>query len=199
MTIKVNGEVVDVKTEGLGRFSDLIELIKTMIDPEHMITSITIDGADVKEEDWQRSLSTFSETSVLEIETARPSEFVTSRMTLVPEIIKNCCEDFKEARENFEAGRSRKGNEMLIQAVQTLQVFIEWYSAILELVPIDQRDEYDISEPINQLTETCKKLCQHQLYQSWWALSQTLGQDLEPKLSELEALTRSFSKAEQRE
>jgi hypothetical protein len=43
--VKINGNYSDGLPGNAARFTDLIELIKTEIDPEHMITSILIDGS----------------------------------------------------------------------------------------------------------------------------------------------------------
>jgi hypothetical protein len=45
---------------------------------------------------------------------------------------------------------------------------------------------------VEDIAECCKRICQQQLYQSWWALGETIEKELEPKLDKLEDFCRSF-------
>jgi hypothetical protein len=86
------------------------------------------------------------------------------------------------------------GNKRLKSAVDTLRAFFEWYGTLLQLVPDIKRDKLDISTEVQDISETCKKICQQQLYQSWWALGETLEKELEPKLDKLEDFLRKFER-----
>jgi hypothetical protein len=57
-----------------------------------------------------------------------------------------------------------------------------------------KRDRLDISTQVQDISETCKKICQQQLYQSWWALGESLEKDLEPKLDKLEDVCRRVAR-----
>jgi hypothetical protein len=87
------------------------------------------------------------------------------------------------------------GNRMLIEAVNTARAFFEWYGTLLELVPEEERGHYDISKYVAEISSICKTICQQQLYQSWWALGETIEKELEPKLDKLEDHMRKFNKA----
>jgi hypothetical protein len=47
---------------------------------------------------------------------------------------------------------------------------------------------------VTEISETCKKICQQQLYQSWWALGESLEKELEPKLDKLEDACRKAAR-----
>ncbi len=47
---------------------------------------------------------------------------------------------------------------------------------------------------MNKILEIAEKVCQHQLYQSWWALGVALEKELEPALDTLEDFTRQYQK-----
>ncbi|RMG44891.1 MAG: hypothetical protein D6719_00990 [Candidatus Dadabacteria bacterium] len=191
VAVRINGQDSQIAADGLQRVADLVELIKSQIDPEHMITSILIDGRELSDADWSANTSQY-ETSIIEIETGTPESFVADRLAHASDIAGSCFFQFRDARKSFQAGNMQEGNQQLIQAVNTLQAFFEWYATLTELVPEDQRRELDISEQVNRISEICKKICQQQLYQSWWALGETLEKELEPELDGLEDFLRKF-------
>lgn len=191
-SVIINGEEAGIRGEGLQKVCDLIELIKTDIDPDHMITGILLDGRELEEGDWEATLNRF-ETSIFEVETGTPESFVEIRLANAAGIVQQCFMLFREGRKCFQDGRMQEGNQNLLQAVNTLQAFFEWYGTLLDLVAEDKRSQFDISEHVNEIGEVCKKICQQQLYQSWWALGETLLQELEPKLDQLEDYCRKFA------
>lgn len=181
ISVKVNGEQSAVCTPGVTKIADLVELIKTTIDPDQMIVSILIDGRDLDEQDWLTSPGQF-ETSILEVETDLIENYVASRLQKAPAIIGQCYTEFRSARKGFQSGDMTAGNRQMIEAVNALKAFFEWYGTLMQLVPDDRRIKLDITEHIEEIAQTCKKICQQQLYQSWWALGETIEKELEPKL-----------------
>lgn len=184
-SVIINGQESGINGEGLPRVSDLIELIKNSIDPDHMITSLLIDGRELAEEDWGAVTSRF-ETSIIEVETGSPESFFHGRLTSAPDVIQNCFLNFRAARKLFQQGLSQEGNQRIVIAVNTLQAFFEWYTALLELLSEHERPQYKLEGELESITTACKKICQQQLYQSWWALAESIEQELEPALDALE-------------
>ena len=86
------------------------------------------------------------------------------------------------------------GNQRLVQAVNTAKAFFDWYATIVELAPKEKRSSYDINPQVLEISQICKTICQQQLYQSWWALGETLEKQLEPKLDKLEDFLRKFAR-----
>jgi hypothetical protein len=193
LRVMINGQEARLDTGSVPRFSDLIELIKATIDPEHMITGILLDGREVTDEEWFRNLSQLEATE-LEIVTGRPDEYVTARIGEASRVVRSCFLEFRDARKGFQDGDMQIGNRRLKVAVDTLRAFFEWYGTLLQLVPEDRRDCIDISPQVRDISETCKKICQQQLYQSWWALGESIEKDLEPKLDRLEDACRKAAK-----
>lgn len=192
VSIVINGVETPLKTQGLQKVTDLVELIKSSIDPEHMITNLLVNGEDMSEEMWMGTTNSL-ETSILEVETNTPTQFVKERLELAPKIIQTCYSQFRETRKILQEGKSQAGNQSLAKATNTLRAFFEWYSSILQLVPDDKRDVVDITNITDDIVEICNKVCQQQLYQSWWAVSQAIQNELEPKLDELEDFVRKSS------
>ena len=193
LRVLINGEEAQLDTSNVPRFSDLIELIKANIDPDHMITAILMDGREVTDDEWFRNLSQIGGATV-EINTGRPDEYVSNRISEASKVVRSCFLEFRDARKGFQDGDMQIGNRRLKVAVDTLRAFFEWYGTLLQLVPEDRRDRVDISPQVRDISETCKKICQQQLYQSWWALGESIEKDLEPKLDKLEDACRKAAK-----
>lgn len=191
MKVIVNGKEASLQCEGLSKVSEVIELIKSMIDPDHMITVLMLNGKELEDKDWTASTAEYG-TAIFEVETGTPASFVADRFGLASNIIRSCFMEFRDARKGFQAGKMQQGNHCLIQAVNTARAFFEWYSSLIDLVPQQERSRYDISPQVQEISTICKRICQQQLYQSWWALGETLEKELEPKLDKLEDFCRNF-------
>lgn len=193
--VRINGSESGVQgTPGI-KVADLVELIKTHIDPDHMITRLLLNGRELEEKEWYTTLQQLGETAIFEIETGTPAAYVSDRLSQAADIIRACYIDFRDSRKAFQSGDMQTGNKKLIVAVNTLKAFCEWYSSLLELVDPSVRSKYQIDTQITDLSESCKKACQHQLYQSWWALGETLEKEIEPKLDRLEDFCRASDTA----
>ena len=192
VSVRINGEEAALRADGLGLMSDLIELIKASIDPEHMITNIALNGNELSDADWTARTNQY-ETVMLEVETGTPAEFVRTRLGLASQIVATIRNEFGAARAAFQAGQMVDGNRALTTAVKTARAFFEWYGSMIALVQPAEKPRYDISGHVGEIAEICKRLCQQQLYQSWWALAETISRDLEPKLSQLEQSCAVFA------
>jgi hypothetical protein len=191
--VSVNGRFEDMNLENVPRFTDLLELIKSQIDPEHMITSILLDGRDLSDEEWgQRLVELRGEN--LEVETGHPEIYVSDKMQDASRVVRSCFFEFRDARKGFQDGDTMSGNKRLKVAVDTLKAFFDWYGTLVQLVSETKREKLDITPQVTEITETCKKICQQQLYQSWWALGESIEKELEPKLDKLEDACRRAAK-----
>lgn len=191
MRVIINGQESGISGEGLPKIADVVELIKASIDPEHMITQLLLDGRELADNDWSAP-SGSRPTAIIEVETGTPHAFVTDRLSKASAVVQSCYMQFRDSRKSFQAGNMQKGNQQLISAVDTARAFFEWYGVILELIPVEERPKFDISSYVSDISTICKRICQQQLYQSWWALGETLEKELEPKLDALEDFCRKF-------
>lgn len=189
--IAINGIETQMSVAGMPRVIDVVELIKSSIDPDHMITGIFINGNELSDDDWNAPTAQFAD-ATLEVITGRPEEFVKERLNCAPEVVQACYLEFRTARRFFKDGKMDEGNKQLVQAVNTLQAFFQWYASMVEIVPEADREQYMIEKEISEVSNVCKKICQQQLYQSWWALGETLESELEPALDEVEDRCREF-------
>jgi len=185
MKITINGEETEFNTDSLFRFTELVELIKSNIDPEHMITNILLDGSELTDKDWFSSINQIKDCK-LEILTGTPQNYAAERFAMAASIIRACFMDFRAARKYYINGKNQLGNDSLVVAVKNLQAFFQWYASLSELLSAEEKEKYNIDSYVRDISETCKKICQHQIYQSWMGLADTLKHELEPKLEELE-------------
>ena len=192
--VRINGEDAPIQAGNCSQMGEIVELIKTVIDPDHMITTILLDGKDFEDNDWTLPTNQL-ETAIIEVETGEPKEFVSMRLSRCSDIVQGCFLEFRGARQKFQDGKSVEANQQLVGAVQALQAFFQWYGTLLELLPEGERADYDLTKEIEDLSETCKGICQQQLYQSWWALGESIQQKLEPQLDQLEQRCRQFGVA----
>jgi hypothetical protein len=189
MRVRINGEYTDINCASVPRFVDLIELLKVSIDPEHMMTSILIDGRELSDEEWSQNTAQLCG-EVLDVQTGFPEAYVADRIQDSSRVVRSCFFEFRDARKGFQDGDMVTGNQRLKSAVDTLRAFFEWYGTLLQLVPTPKRSKLDITPQVQEISDTCKKICQQQLYQSWWALGESLEKELEPKLDKLEDVCR---------
>ena len=187
--VLVNEVEADVVCEENLRFVSLVELIKSQIDPEHMITAINVDGCELTEEQWNMSIGEFKGEE-LQFYTGNPDQYVVDRVQSAPGVIRTCFFEFRGARKEFQDGDNREGNQRLKVACDTLRAFFDWYGTLVQIASQPKREKLDISQQVGEISETCKKICEQQLYQSWWALGERLEKDLEPQLDKLEDMCR---------
>ena len=187
--VSINGRYVDICLTNVPQFTDLLELIKAQIDPDHMITAITIDGRDLTDEEWSSAVAQLAG-DTLEIVTGHPDNYVSEKLQDASCVVRSCFFEFRDARKGFQDGDTIAGNKRLKIAVETLKAFFDWYGTLTQLVSETKRGKLDISPQVTESSETCKKICQQQLYQSWWALGESLEKELEPKLDKLEDACR---------
>jgi hypothetical protein len=193
VSVVINGSPSAINGDSLPRMTDLIEVIKDTIDPNHMITEILIDGRDLSEGDWVALPKSLGNVT-LEVSTDTPRRYIEGRIVLAPTVIDNCFLYFRETRKAFQAGDSRVGNEILRAAVQNLSAFIDWYKGLLELMNDSDRRRYSIESQVREITPVLQSICNQQLSQSWWATGQTIERELEPKLDKLEGHLRVMIK-----
>ena len=191
--ILINGQVVEFNLARARKFTELLELIKSTIDPEEMITAITIDGRELSDSEWEQEVSQF-ECDNLEILTGSPDSYVGERLQDASRVVRSCFFEFRDARKGFQDGDNIVGNKRLKVAVDTLRAFFDWYGTLTQLVSETKRKTLDITPQVTDIADTCKKICQQQMYQSWWALGESLEKELEPKLDKLEDACRRVAR-----
>lgn len=193
ITVRLDGAPWQQNISGVRTMGELVEFVKSNIDPEKIITSLSINGQDLTDGDWRAPLSIQGE-NVLDVTTGSAESYVVDRLQIAVELVQEITEEFSRARESYQQGGSRDGNVGLNKAVSDLRAFLDWYYSVLSLIPGGNRVNLDgFRAEVGEVTKICEQLLQQQLYQSWWALGQTLQSKLEPKLGELKSFCERSS------
>ena len=184
--VEINGTEFSSDLASIKTMAELVELIKASIDPDVIITSLSIEGKELSEADWRTPLSVQGE-AVLEVTTGSRETYVSERLALAGLYMEQIVAEFVEVRENFRSGTTTDGNSNLVQAVEDLRAFLAWYNTVQSLLPESNTDDrQSFLGFVDELTSICEQLVQQQLYQSWWALAQTIETKLEPLLLKLQ-------------
>ena len=185
LQVKVNDELAEVNYDGISTLSDLIEIIKGCIDPEHIIVDLKLDEKDLSQMDWTVSVSSLAN-STLEVWTDTSETFLARQLTRSPEAVQACFVQFRDSRKSFQLGDSIEGNRKLLIATDTLKAFFEWYVTLIQLAPKESQDILDLQTNAADIMGVCNNICNLQLYKSWWALGEMIANELEPRLDALE-------------
>lgn len=185
VTVTVNGQQLPLQLDGVRTMGELVEVVKMNIDPDSVISAMTIGGRDLVESDWRAPLSVHGGAR-LEIATATKQQFLKDRLMQAPILVERIIQNFGNARQSFRAGEQTGGYQQMGSAVKDFNAFIKWYDVILEYNPaLRQTYQTQVVPLINELTRICEQLVQQQLYNSWWAIGETLEKQLEPTLNRL--------------
>lgn len=185
MNVNVNGVPFNYPREAIKSMGELIELIKSTIDPETIITAITIDDRLMTDNDWRLPLAAHAN-STLNIESGSKKAYIESRLSSASLYLDKIIRSFSQARMLFKNAEIQAANNELGKAVQDTRAFIDWYQTILQLITNPPEAEVQKFEnAVNDLTDTCEQILQQQLYRSWWAIAESLEKKLEPQLEQM--------------
>ena len=174
------GDISEVKT-----IANLIELVKLTIDPSSIITEMRLNEKSLSEVDWRSSLITLAG-STLEVNTGTKNDYVHDRLDQAEELVRQIITEFSEAGDKFRMGQAGPANQSFVGAVRDLNAFVSWYQTILSLAPEQlEKQVIEFTNHVISIQGVCEQLLQQQLYQSWWALGETVKDRLEPQLQEL--------------
>ena len=185
ITVTVDGRPFSYQIDSTKSLGDLLELVKSSIDPDTIVTKILLDEKQLTDSDWRVPLAKQGGKS-LEIITGTKQVYVDERLSSASMYLDKIIRSYGQARVLFKNGDIQPGNSALSAAVNDTKAFIEWYQTILQL--IDNPPEAEVAkfeDAVNQLTDTCEQVLQQQLYRSWWQLADLLERKLEPQLEQI--------------
>lgn len=185
ITVKVDGQVLSLELSGIRTMGELVELVKMNIDPDVVICEMTISGRELNEADWRAPLSVQGG-SLLEISTSTKEQFLKDRLDQAPIFIDQIVQEFVDCRKKFRDGAQADGYSLMGTAVKDLNAFFRWYAIVLE-TSADKKSHFDavVNPQLGDLTKICEQLVQQQLYNSWFAIGDTIEGQLEPALGKL--------------
>lgn len=193
ITVEVNGAPLMTVGDEMRTMGDLVELVKANIDPDVMITLLTIDGQQLSENDWRAPLSNYRNEK-LEVRTGSKREYLTQRLQSAEQLIGEITRNFEGAGALYNRGDSEQGNAKFGEAVKDFLAFVNWYNTLLQIEPqVLSAASQAFTSHVGALHSTCEQLLQQQLYHSWWALSQTITAKLLPQLNQVQSFCGSIA------
>ena len=195
ITVKVDGQILPLEMSGIRTMGELVELVKMNIDPDAVISGMIIAGRELNEADWRAPLSVQG-SNILEIATSTKDQFLRERLEQAPVFVEQIINEFCDCRKKFRDGAQADGYALMGTAVKDLNAFFKWYSIVLE-TSVEVKDQFDrvIGPQLNTLTKICEQLVQQQLYNSWFAIGDTIEGQLEPELRNLKQSLEQLSKS----
>jgi len=173
-------EVANLATVG-----ELVEYVKSTIDQETIIISLTKDDQPLSDSDWKRSLSSLKDSKV-DIRTGSKLEFVKNRLDTVQELVDAVMKDLGNISGLFKANRSQEANNNFSNSLEDLSALMNWMYSILSMEPEKLVAEVnEFSGIVKDLKFACGQMQQQQLFQSWWALGETLDKKVMPLLESI--------------
>ncbi len=192
--VKVDGQNFAADIASVGTMGDLIELVKASIDPDTIITQMTLEGKPLADSDWRSPLHSYAE-STLEIATGEKGQYVVERMSMAADYVTQIVQEFMQSAGDYRDGKNEEANTMLAGAVDDLLAFVNWYLTLLSVDPDGLLAEIEqFNTHIQSIQEICQQLLQQQMFQSWWALGETIQAKLIPELESLKAFCESNAK-----
>lgn len=186
LNININGSRLNADLSASRTMGDLIEAVKTRIDPDTIIIDISFNGQSLNDSDWNLPISQHNG-KTLEICTGSRQNFMMQRLALSPEIAGQIINNFSDAALSYKNGLTLDGNQLLQTAVGDLDAFIRWYSSVLAMAPSAEWKE-SFHKQVAELQKACEQIFQQQLYNSWWVLAETINNRLRPSLEEVKKL-----------
>jgi len=179
---------------GLNTLGDVVEYVKAIIDPDLMITGMTLNGEGIAEDAWQAPLKQL-EGMQFAVSTGHVQDYLTERFQNSAAFVEQIRAEFNRSRGLFADGVQEDANRELARAVEDLNAFVNWYDSLLNLV---QEDEWKshigaFQSHVGDLAKTCDVLVKQQLEHSWWALGETMTSVLEPQLDSLQKECEQFA------
>lgn len=191
--VKIDGQIFEAGVAQVKTMPDLIELIKANIDPDSILVSLLINGNGLSESDWQLPL-TLQSGNVLEVLTGSKASYLSERLKISGNLLEQISNSFNNASNALSESRAVEGSQALQLAVADLKAFVEWFRAVLELLPESEWSQ-ELSAYDNQVSgigSTCEQIFQQQIYQSWWAMGQLIETKLCPQLNALKQNCQVF-------
>lgn len=195
--VQVDGNPLSTDIGGMSSLGDLLELVKSNIDPDTIITSVEFNGEALTESEWNLPLAAHRG-RVLDIRTGTKKGYLFDRLASATDIVARIIAEFADAGDAYRKGFSPDGNAKLARAVDDLGAFVTWYDSLLGMSETDTSEtRQEFLDLVNSLQKICEQIIQQQLFNSWWVLSETINTKLNPSLEEIRKLCERVASSAQ--
>ncbi len=193
MNVTIDGQKFGLDLSRMHMIGELVELIKATIDPDSIITSLSLDGRPLSDADWKTSLSAFAGRT-LEVSTGGKDAYINERLRAADAYLGQIAAQFSEVSQLYLNGAAEEANRRFGMPLNDLVAFVDWYASVLAMAPEKfgvQQDEY--RKRIEAIKETCDSIVQQQMFQAWFIVGETLRTKLIPALEELAQFCRTIN------
>ena len=178
--VRVNDANLNIPTQGLNTLSNLVEYVKSSIDPETIIVSLTKNNEPLLDSDWRNPISLQSD-MVLSFVTGSKLLFVDERLVLGEEILESFISKIEACAQSFKQLRVHSANKEFGLFIEDLSAFVNWLNSIFLMDK--NRFESEIAsykELVSDLEKVCGAVQNQQMTSSWWALGDALTNKMLP-------------------
>jgi hypothetical protein len=190
--IMVDNTELNLEVSKLRTVAELVEYIKSSIDPDSIILTLTKDDEPLSENDWIMPLQSFRQ-SKFKITTGSKGEFVRERLEMVDAVINEMYDSFSRISKLFKHGVEDEAHEPFAQSLNDLNAFVGWLHSVYsvdEEIFGQEISEFEII--IEELKNSCVDVQSFQMQQSWWNLGDVLDLKI---LSTLEQIREMNARA----
>lgn len=185
LRVKINGEQELADIGAINTMADLVELIKSNIDPDSIITSLTLEGRELSDADWRVPLSVQGD-ALLEVTTGSKEEYVSERLSHAGGYLEQIISQLQTSAAAYREGKNEDANNIFSQTMDDLKAFFNWYGAVLYvLAETAEEDVKDYGENIEPIVEISEEIVQHQLHQSWVLMADVIENKLITRLEKI--------------
>lgn len=189
--VKINENELNIPSQGLNTLGELVEYVKSSIDPETIIVSLTKNDQPLSDLDWRNPLTSQVDMR-LSFTTGSKSTFIKERFQLGADILSNFKDKIEICAQSFKQLRVHSANKEFGTFVSDLNAFVSWMHSIYLLDQEKYSDDISTySNYVNQLEQICIALQNQQITSSWWALGDSLINKLLPLVKNIEELVNS--------
>jgi hypothetical protein len=174
LQVMVDNTELDIEVSRLKTISELVEYIKSSIDPDTIILSLTKDNHPLSENDWVMPLQAFKESKV-EIKTGSKESFINERLNMVDSISDELYDKVSEVSKLFRHGAEDEAHEPFAAVLNDLNAFVGWLYSVYMIEKEMFSDEIaNFHEIVDEMKSACFDLQSYQMQQSWWNLGDIL-------------------------
>jgi hypothetical protein len=191
--VKINDTEMQLPVNDVKTLGELVEYVKSSIDPETIIIDMTKNDEPLSDLDWRNPIKS-SENVTLKFITGLKTEFVGQRLLLGVEIANSLIEKLELCAQSFKQLRVHSANTEFSKLVEDLEAYITWLNSIFnieeEMFAKELNEYHNI---VQNLESICVQIQEQQVSSSWWALGDTLISLLLPLLNSIKNLVTESS------
>ncbi len=182
--LEINGSQREEDLTAYRSMGEMLEFVKSQIDPDTMIVSLLLDGQELTDSEWNAPFSAGRD-RILQIQTGTKKDYIKQRLNTAPTLVEQISVEFGNAGQAYQSGSNIEGNTKFSLAVKDLGAFVRWYNSLLGMDSALETQLKGFIDQVSSLQGICEQLHKQQVIQSWWSAGDMINQKLRPKLEEI--------------